>query len=66
MQKIEFVFKGKKMSHEFFFGIKEGINGFSIKDERGVSHDCLLNGNELCIYGQDSDFLVERVYAKVV
>jgi len=66
MQKIEFTFKGKKMSHEFFFGIKEGINGFSIKDERGVSHDCLLNGNELSIYGQDSDFLVERVYAKVV
>ena len=66
MTKIEFIFKGKKRTHEFFFGTKSGDNGFSIKDEKGVSHDCILNGNEVRIYGQDSDYLVEKSYAKVV
>lgn len=66
MCKIEFIFKGKKRTHEFFFGIHSGDNGFSIKDERGVSHDCILNGKEVKIYGQDSDYLIEKTYAKVV
>jgi len=66
MKTIEFTFRGKKHTHEFFFGIKSGVNGFGLKDERGVWHDCLLEGNEVKVYGQDSDFLEERSYAKVI
>lgn len=29
---LEFVFKNHKRSQEFFFGLKKGDNGFSIKD----------------------------------
>ena len=66
MAKIEFEFKGKKRIHEFMFGIKEGVNGFGLKDERGIWHDCLYKDNEVKIYGQDSDYLEERSYAKVI
>ena len=42
MTKIQFNFQGKKRTHEFFFGIHPGINGFNIRDERGIMHDCLF------------------------
>ena len=66
VEKIEFKFHDRKWIHEFFFGIKNGTNGFGLKDERGIWHDCLLNGNQVEIYGQDSDKLEDRVYAKVI
>lgn len=31
---LEFVFRNHKRSQEFFFGLKKGDNGFSIKDCR--------------------------------
>ena len=60
MTKIQFNFQGKKRTHEFFFGVQPGINGFSIKDERGITHDCLFNNGVVHFYGQDSDVLEER------
>ena len=69
VEKIEFNFRGRKWIHEFFFGIKDGVNGFGIKDERGVWHDCLLKDNQVEIYGQDSDYLkrevIQRLYSYV-
>lgn len=57
MEKIRFSFKGKPMTQEFFFGIKKGINGFGIKDERGRWYDCLYDSetNEVKIFYQDTD-----------
>ena len=60
MTKIRFKFQGKERIHEFFFGIKPGINGFSIKDDRGITHDCLLDSGIVHFYGQDSDKLEEK------
>lgn len=64
--KIAYVFRGVERLQEFFFGLKKGDNGFSLKDERGIIHDCILNGNVVKVYGQDSDYLEETSYAKVV
>ena len=60
MTKIQFNFQGKKRTHEFFFGIHPGINGFNIRDERGIIHDCLFQNGVVSIYGNDSDVLEEK------
>ena len=41
MTKIQFNFQGKRRTHEFFFGVHPGVNGFSLRDDRGIMHDCL-------------------------
>lgn len=64
--KIEFIFKGKKRIHEFFYGLRKGTNGFGLKDDNGIWHDCLYDGNVVKVYGQDSDLLEETSLAKVV
>ena len=43
MTKIQFNFQGKRRTHEFFFGVHPGVNGFSIRDDKGIVHDCLLD-----------------------
>jgi hypothetical protein len=63
MTKIRFKFQGKERTHEFFFGIRPGINGFSIRDDRGIIHDCLFQNGVVNIYGNDSDVLEERSQA---
>ena len=63
MTKIQFNFQGKKRIHEFFFGIHPGVNGFSLRDDRGIVHDCLFNNGAVHFYGQDSDVLEERSQA---
>lgn len=60
MRKIKFNFQGKQRSHTFLFGTKPGENGFSIKDDRGITHDCILKGKTVRIYGLDSDKLEEK------
>ena len=60
MTKIRFKFQGKERTHEFFFGIKPGINGFSLRDDNGILHDCLLQNGVVNIYGNDSDILEEK------
>jgi len=66
MKKIKFNFQGKQRTHTFLFGIKPGDNGFSLKDDRGINHDCILNGNTVRIYGMDSDKLEEKSRAAEV
>lgn len=66
MTKIQYSFRGKKRIQEFFFGLHKGDNGFGLKDENGVWHDCIYDGQSVKIYGQDSDYLEETSYAKVV
>lgn len=63
MTKIRFKFQGKERTHEFFFGIHPGINGFSIRDDMGIIHDCLFQNGVVNIYGNDSDVLEERSQA---
>ena len=58
--KIRFNFQGKERTHEFFFGIRKGINGFSLRDDNGILHDCLFENGMVNIYGNDSDKLEER------
>ena len=60
MTKIKFKFQGKERMHEFFFGIKPGINGFSLRDDNGIMHDCLLHNGVVHFYRQDSDNLEEK------
>ena len=60
MTKIQFNFQGKKRIHEFFFGIHPGVNGFSLRDDRGIVHDCLLDNGMVHVYGMDSDVLEEK------
>ena len=60
MTRIRFNFQGKQRIHEFFFGIKPGINGFSLRDDNGILHDCLLQNGVVNIYGNDSDILEEK------
>ena len=60
MTRIRFNFQGKQRTHEFFFGIKPGINGFSLRDDNGILHDCLLQNGVVNIYGNDSDILEEK------
>ena len=60
MTKIKFNFQGKERTHEFFFGIRNSVNGFSLRDDRGILHDCLFENGIVNIYGQDSDKLEER------
>ena len=50
MTKIQFNFQGKKRTHEFFFGLHPGVNGFNIRDDRGIMHDCLLDNGMVYIY----------------
>ena len=64
MTKIQFNFQGKKRIHEFFFGIHPGVNGFNIRDDRGIMHDCLLDNGMVYIYGLDSGVFEEK--SKVV
>ena len=41
---LEFIFKGHKRCQEFFFGLKKGDNGFSIKDcDRSRTYDANYN-----------------------
>lgn len=63
-QKIKFKFQGKERTHTFLFGIRPGTNGFSLRDDRGVLHDCFLTGNTVKIYGLDSDKLEEKSKAE--
>ena len=63
MTKIKFKFQGKERTHEFFFGIHPDINGFIIRDDRGIIHDCLFQNGVVNIYGNDSDVLEERSQA---
>ena len=60
MTRIRFNFQGKQRTHEFFFGIKPGINGFSLRDDNGIRHDCLFQNGVVNIYGNDSDILEEK------
>lgn len=60
MTRIRFNFQGKQRTHEFFFGIKPGINGFSLRDDNGILHDCLFQNGVVNIYGNDSDILEEK------
>ena len=60
MTRIKFNFRGKQRTHEFFFGIKPGINGFSLRDDNGIFHDCLFQNGVVNIYGNDSDILEEK------
>ena len=60
MNRIKFKFQGKERTHTFFFGIKPGTNGFSLRDDRGIMHDCLLDNGMIHIYGLDSDVLEEK------
>lgn len=58
---LEFVFKNHKRSQEFFFGLKKGDNGFSIKDcGNSRTYDAIYNTytNNLSIYYQDTDIKV--------
>lgn len=64
MTKIQFNFQGKKRIHEFFFGLHPGVNGFNIRDDRGIMHDCLLDNGMVYIYGLDSGVFEEK--SKVV
>ena len=66
MKKIKFNFQGKQRVHTFFFGIKTGVNGFSIRDDRGILHDCLLTNNVVNIYGLDSDVLEEKSNVEIL
>lgn len=63
-KKIRFNFQGKARTHTFLFGIKPGTNGFSLRDDNGILHDCLLTGNVVRIYGLDSDKLEEQSKAE--
>lgn len=60
MTRIRFNFQGKQRTHEFFFGIKPGVNGFSLRDDNGILHDCLFQNGVVNIYGNDSDILEEK------
>ena len=60
MTKIQFNFQGKRRTYEFFFGVHPGVNGFSIRDDRGIVHDCLLDNGMVHVYGMDSDVLEEK------
>ena len=60
MTKIQFSFQGKKRTHEFFFGLHPGVNGFNIRDDRGIMHDCLLDNGMVYIYGLDSGVFEEK------
>ena len=64
MTKIQFNFQGKKRTHEFFFFFHPGVNGFNIRDDRGIMHDCLLDNGMVYIYGLDSGVFEEK--SKVV
>ena len=66
MTKIKYTFRRKELIQEFFFGLKKGNNGFGLKDSNGIWHDCIYDGQVVRIYGQDSDYLEETSYAKVV
>jgi hypothetical protein len=66
MSKIRFKFQGKERTHEFFFGIKPGMNGFSLRDDRGILHDCLFDNGVVNIYGLDSDKLEEKSLAQEI
>ena len=60
MTKIQFNFQGKKRTHEFFLGLHPGVNGFNIRDDRGIMHDCLLDNGMVYIYGLDSGVFEEK------
>jgi hypothetical protein len=60
MKRIKFNFQGKQRVHTFFFGTNPGTTGFSIRDDKGILHDCLLTGDVVNIYGLDSDKLEEK------
>ena len=66
---LEFVFKNYKRSQEFFFGLKKGDNGFSIKDcGSSRTYDAIYNTytNNLSIYYQDTDIKVcDALYVKI-
>ena len=66
---LEFVFKNHKRSQEFFFGLKKGDNGFSIKDcGSSRTYDAIYNTytNNLSIYYQDTDIKVcDTLYVKI-
>ena len=66
---LEFVFKNHKRSQEFFFGLKKGGNGFSIKDcGSSRTYDAIYNTytNNLSIYYQDTDIKVcDALYVKI-
>ena len=64
MTKIQFNFQGKRRTHECFFGLHPGVNGFNIRDDRGIMHDCLLDNGMVYIYGLDSGVFEEK--SKVV
>ena len=58
---LEFVFRNHRGSQEFFFGVKKGDNGFSIKDcGSSRTYDAIYNTytNNLSIYYQDTDIKV--------
>ena len=65
-KKIRFNFQGKQRTHTFLFGIRPGVNGFSLRDDNGILHDCLLIGNTVNIYGLDSDKLEEKSIASEI
>ena len=66
---LEFVFRNHKRSQEFFFGLKKGDNGFSIKDcSNSRTYDAIYNTytNNLSIYYQDTDIKVcDALYVKI-
>lgn len=61
MVKLHYVFRNHKRTQEFFYGIKKGNNGFSIKDNSSSRiYDAIYNSitKELLIYYQDTDIKV--------
>ena len=60
MTKIQFNFQGKRRTHEFFFCVHPGVNGFSLRDDKGIMHDCLLDNGMVYIYGLDSGVFEEK------
>lgn len=66
---LEFIFKGHKRCQEFFFGLKKGDNGFSIKDcDSSRIYDAIYNTytNNLSIYYQDTDIKVcDAIHIKI-
>ena len=60
MTKIQFNFQGKRRTHEFFFGVHPGVNGFSLRDDRGVMYVCFFDNGMVHVYGIDLDFFEEK------
>ena len=69
MVKLEFIFRNHKRTQEFFFGLKKGNNGFSIKDNSSSRiYDAIYNTetNVLSFYYPDTDIKVcDALYVKV-